>query len=110
MVVTECAAPVVPFCALKTLTLENTSSTFNTFTCSVPIPRISFGLIFLRLPPILKKVTKPVTEVFSTETVVVPIPVIAKASVVIPALYAPSNPEEVVDKPEITTSSFDLKL
>ena len=54
--------------------------------------------------------TNPVTEGVSTATVVDPIPTNINVSVLIPALYAPSNPEDVVDNPEITTRLFALKL
>ena len=79
-------APTVPFTALKTLNLELGLSTFRTFTCSVPIPKISFGTMFepIKLDDTLKKVTNPVIFVFPTATPVVPNPTILNLSLVTP--------------------------
>ena len=40
-----CETPVTPFTPLNTLILDFPGSTFNTFTVSVPIPRMSLDLI-----------------------------------------------------------------
>ena len=45
----------------KILSLDCSLSTFNTLTFSVPMDRISFGIVFLRSPPTLTNVTIPVT-------------------------------------------------
>ena len=57
------ADPIVELWFLKTLSLLSYKSTFNTFTCSVPIPKTSLGLtlnVSEILPLTLKKVTRPV--------------------------------------------------
>ena len=76
----------VKFTALKTLNLELGLSTLRTFTCSMPIPKISFGTMFepIKLDDTLKKVTNPVIFVFPTATPVVPNPTILNLSLVTP--------------------------
>ena len=72
--VTVCDTPA-PFTALSILILENFGSTFKTWTCSVPIPRISFSLSFVRSPVTFMCVTIPVTLSAFRPIVVDPMPV-----------------------------------
>ena len=78
----------MPFTSRRTLNLEFSLSTFKTFTCSVPIPRISFGIIFesSKLEDTLKNVTNPVILVSPTATPIVPNPTIANFSLETPTV------------------------
>ena len=94
------ATAIVPSCALKILILENSVSTFRTFTLSVPIPRISFSLIEARGPVRDTKVTNPVIAESFRAMEVLPNPTVLSLALEIPASYEPSSPEEVVERPE----------
>ena len=71
------AAETVPSTALNTLILERFFSTFNTFTLSVPIPKISLESIlgYVKLPRTLIWVTNPVTPSVPIPEESVPTPV-----------------------------------
>ena len=68
--------PVTPLTPLRTLILDKCGSTFNTFTVSVPIPKISFDLIVgnVKFPQTSKCVTIPVAPSVPIATAVVPTP------------------------------------
>ena len=107
------ATPTVPSHALITLIRDNNLSMFKTLTLSVPIPRISFSLIFgySRIPLTLRKVTIPVTEVLPSPVgLLVPRPTNCNKLVEIPTLYDPSISAEVVDNPETDIISLGKKL
>ena len=88
-------------------------STFRTLTLSVPIPRISFGCIFVptKLPDTEKYVTKPVTEVLPTAILVpMPLPTSLNVSLETPIKWEPSRFVEILDTPVILTKSKWLNV
>ena len=98
------AIDIVPFWARKTLNLEFFLSTFNTFTFSVPIPRISFSPMDNTSTPIepatLKYVTSPVAPVVLTP------PVNEIDSVLTPILNPPCRESIEVLNPARETKSL----
>jgi len=102
--------PVVLLCLLKTLILFDSSSTFNTLTCSVPRPTLntSFSLTDFKLPRTGKNDIKSSSVEMGALTSCVN----SSLSELIPTLYDPFRFASVVDNPPTLTNVlfFNSKL